>query len=111
MEQQQTLYPTQGKGNNNTTKFGVFTYSRKLMLQTFYKDRVFAGDNYLGLSLVELNQQLGSMLCTNTIQSSLNYLKHHKFVLLVLRGVGETRRRKYYKLTEKGDEAVTSLAR
>jgi len=93
-EQQVTL---EGKDIIIPPRLGVFTLSRKLLLKAFYDDY-----SDIGLSLVELKKKLRNTMCENTLLLGMQFLKETNYITLVLRSVGPTRRRKYYKITELG---------
>lgn len=91
------------EGNNITTKFGSLekgVYHKKSVfkvLKAFYDDYT-----EIGLSRVELKKILKMEMCSNTISNGLLSLEMKGFVSLCTKDVGPTKRRKYYKITEKG---------
>lgn len=99
-ETQTTLF----KVNNNTTNLGVFNLSKKVVLELFYLD--FSDT---GLSLVELERKLLNRMSCNTISRSLDYLKKAELIGLTAKNVGPTKRRKYYKITERGTVAYETF--
>jgi len=100
-ERQKTLFGA--KVNNITTKFGTLqkgTYRKFTLfkvLKAFYDDYT-----EIGLSMVELKKILRNDMSPNSMINSIKTLLLNDSIALCMRNVGPTKRRKYYKLTEKG---------
>lgn len=103
IETQQTL---DGKTNNIHANWGVFTLHRKQILEFFYNDYTEQG-----ISLVELERFFVDKkgFGFRTLERAVKYLKLKKYISMVAKNVGPTKRRKYYKITELGALAFESL--
>lgn len=93
-EQQVTL---DGKEIINQPNLGHFHYSAIKVLKEFYWDF-----SPTGLSLVELRQKLRTEMSKNTVATAVSDLYQEHMIMLIAKDVGPTKRRKYYKMTEKG---------
>ena len=93
-EQQVTLF---GKEITNQPNLGHFPYSVMRVLREFYEDF-----SLNGISLVELKRSLRVEMSKNTISTAVLELHDNRMIMLVAKDVGPTKRRKYYKITERG---------